>query len=81
MVPKSLFDELGGFDERYLPAYCEDADLALKIRAAGYRVLYQPLSTVFHYEGVTSGTDPARGIKSHQIAQHEKDCSSAGENG
>ena len=72
IVPKSLFDELGGFDEHYLPAYCEDADLALKIRAAGYRVLYQPLSTVFHYEGVTSGTDPARGIKSHQIANTRK---------
>ena len=72
IVPKSLFDELGGFDEHYLPAYCEDADLALKIRAAGYRVLYQPLSTVFHYEGVTSGTDPARGVKSHQIANTRK---------
>ena len=72
IVPKSLFDELGGFDEHYLPAYCEDADLALKIRAAGYRVLYQPLSTVFHYEGITSGTDPTSGIKSHQIANTRK---------
>ncbi len=72
VVPKSLFDELGGFDERYLPAYCEDADLALKVRAAGYRVIYQPLSTVFHYEGVTSGTDPASGIKSYQITNTMK---------
>jgi len=67
MVPKSLFGELGGFDEHYLPAYCEDADLALKVRAAGYRVLYQPLSKVVHYEGITSGTDPAHGVKAHQI--------------
>jgi GT2 family glycosyltransferase len=72
LIPKSLFDELGGFDEYYLPAYCEDADLALKVRVAGYRVLYQPLSTVIHYEGVTSGTDPARGIKSHQITNTRK---------
>lgn len=39
MVPKALFEELGGFDEDYLPAYCEDADLALKIRDKGYRVI------------------------------------------
>jgi len=49
LVPKVLFDELGGFDEHYLPAYCEDCDLALKIRDKGYRVIYQPLSTVIHY--------------------------------
>jgi O-antigen biosynthesis protein len=72
MVPKVLFDELGGFDEIYLPAYCEDADLALKIRDKGYRVIYQPLSTVIHYEGVTSGTDTAQGIKAYQVENTKK---------
>lgn len=67
MVPKALFCELGGFDEYYAPAYCEDADLALKIRDKGYRVIYQPLSTVIHDEGVTSGTDLTQGVKSHQV--------------
>lgn len=72
MVPKALFEELGGFDEHYLPAYCEDADLALKIRDKGYRVIYQPLSTVVHYEGITSGTDTASGVKSYQIVNTKK---------
>ena len=72
MVPKTLFDELGGFDEHYLPAYCEDADLALKIRDRGYRVIYQPLSTVFHFEGITSGTDMNRGVKAHQVENIKK---------
>jgi GT2 family glycosyltransferase/glycosyltransferase involved in cell wall biosynthesis len=72
MVPKALFAELGGFDEHYLPAYCEDADLALKIRDKGYRVIYQPLSTVIHYEGITSGTDPSSGIKTYQIVNSKK---------
>jgi GT2 family glycosyltransferase len=67
MIPKVLFEELGGFDERYLPAYCEDSDLALKIRDKGYRVIYQPLSTVIHYEGITSGTDTSQGTKTYQI--------------
>jgi len=72
MVPKALFNELGGFDEHYLPAYCEDADLALKIRNQGHRVIYQPLSVVTHYEGITSGTDTTKGIKAYQVENSNK---------
>jgi GT2 family glycosyltransferase/glycosyltransferase involved in cell wall biosynthesis len=66
MVPKSLFRSVGGFDPRYAPAYYEDTDLAFKVRQAGYKVLYQPLSEVIHYEGATGGTDLATGTKKHQ---------------
>ena len=72
MVPKWLFKKLGGFDEHYLPAYCEDSDLALKIRDKGYRVIYQPLSTVIHYEGITSGTDTSQGTKAYQVENMKK---------
>ena len=72
MVPKVLFDRLGGFDEHYLPAYCEDSDLALKIRDKNYRVIYQPLSTVIHYEGITSGTDTKHGTKAYQVENMKK---------
>jgi GT2 family glycosyltransferase/2-polyprenyl-3-methyl-5-hydroxy-6-metoxy-1,4-benzoquinol methylase/glycosyltransferase involved in cell wall biosynthesis len=72
MVPKTLFDDLGGFDEHYLPAYCEDSDLALKIRDKGYRVIYQPLSTVIHFEGITSGTDTTQGTKAYQVENSKK---------
>ena len=72
MVPKTVFNELGGFDEHYLPAYCEDSDLALKIRDKGLRVIYQPLSTVIHFEGITSGTDTAHGAKAYQIDNSRK---------
>ena len=53
MVPKALFESVGGFDSRYAPGYYEDTDLAFKVRQAGYRVLYQPLSEVIHCEGAT----------------------------
>ena len=66
MIPKSLFVSMGGFDSRYAPAYYEDTDLCFKVRKAGYRVLYQPLSEVIHYEGATGGTDLATGAKKHQ---------------
>lgn len=67
MVPSLLYQNLGGFDDIYAPAYCEDSDLALKIRDAGYRVIYQPLSEIVHFEGVTSGTDTGQGVKAYQV--------------
>lgn len=72
LIQKKLFDELGGFDELYLPAYCEDADLALKVRSRGLKVMYQPLSVVVHYEGITSGTDINQGAKAYQVQNMHK---------
>ena len=66
MVPADLFRRLGGFDRRYAPAYYEDSDLCLRIREAGFRVYCQPLSSVIHIEGGTSGTDPSQGVKRFQ---------------
>ena len=48
------------------PAYYEDTDLAFAVRAAGRKVFYQPLATIVHFEGQTSGTDISQGIKRHQ---------------
>lgn len=42
----------GGFDEG-LFAYCEDLDLSLRIRGAGYRIRYVPEATLWHLEGVS----------------------------
>lgn len=72
LVKKELFFELGCFDERYTPAYCEDSDLALAIRQAGYSVIYQPRSVVIHFEGITSGTDLQSGTKSYQLINTQK---------
>ena len=55
ILPRHLWDTLGGFDEHYLPAYGEDSDLAFRVREAGYKVLYQPFSAVIHYEGSSHG--------------------------
>src|SRR5437879_2675863 len=66
MIPRSLFQGVEGFDPRYAPAYYEDTDLSFKVRRAGNKVLYQPLSEVIHYEGVTGGVDLSTGTKKHQ---------------
>ncbi len=72
LIRRDLFDEIGGFDERYAPAYYEDTDLAFAVRAKGLRVIYQPLSAIIHYEGITSGTDLASGIKAYQIRNQQR---------
>ena len=48
LLPTALFRELGGFDGRYSPAYYEDTDLALAVKASGRRVIYQPRARVIH---------------------------------
>jgi GT2 family glycosyltransferase len=67
MLPRSLFLDMGGFDQHYQPAYYEDTDLAMRIRALGKQVLYQPLSAVVHFEGISHGTDVNKGLKKHQV--------------
>ncbi len=67
MLPRALWDQLGGFDVRYRPAYYEDTDLAFAVRAAGHRVLVQPAGRVVHDEGTSNGTDTGSGIKAYQV--------------
>ncbi|MBV8549047.1 MAG: glycosyltransferase [Alphaproteobacteria bacterium] len=72
MLSRSLWNELGGFDEHYLPAYCEDSDLAFRVRQKGLKVLYQPESWIIHYEGVSHGTDVNTGVKAYQVENSRK---------
>ncbi len=68
-----LWKQLGGFDVRFAPAYCEDSDLAFQVRKAGYRVVYQPLSRVIHFEGISNGTDVnGEGLKRYQVENSRK---------
>jgi GT2 family glycosyltransferase len=48
LLPRGLFQSLGGFDPMYAPAYYEDADLGLRIAERGLNVLYEPRSQVTH---------------------------------
>ena len=73
LLSRKLWESIGGFDERYAPAYCEDSDLAFEVRRAGYRVVYQPLSKVIHFEGVSNGTDVnGTGLKRYQVENSRK---------
>lgn len=72
MIRADLWNEIGGFDELFAPAYCEDSDLAFEIRKRGYKVMYQPKSVVVHFEGKSNGTDLSSGVKKYQIENSAK---------
>lgn len=72
LLRRSLFAQLGQFDQRYAPAYYEDTDLAFAVRATGLRVFYEPRSRVIHFEGITAGTDTGSGMKRYQVINREK---------
>ena len=72
LIKKEVFQRFGGFDRRFAPAYYEDVDLCFGVRSLGYKVIYQPMSRLVHYEGVTAGADTTTGIKQFQVINREK---------
>lgn len=67
MIRRDVFSSVGGFDQRYAPAYYEDTDLAFAVRRLDLKVYYEPFSTVIHCEGISAGTDLHSGMKRHQV--------------
>ena len=72
LIGAELFASLQGFDEAFAPAYWEDTDLAFRVRAAGKRVLYQPLSLVVHHEGISNGKEVTSGVKAWHVRNRGK---------
>jgi len=66
VVRREAFEEVGGFDSRYAPAYYEDTDLSFALRSKGWTLLYEPAAVVIHVEGGTAGLDETSGFKAHQ---------------
>ncbi len=55
-IRRSLFLDLGGFDEHFVGASGEDADLSFRIRKRGYRLFFEPSASVEHrHRRLTSG--------------------------
>jgi GT2 family glycosyltransferase len=52
MIRKSLFLEIGGFNEHFFTAY-QDLDLCLRLRVGGLRIIYTPRAVVTHHESVS----------------------------
>jgi glycosyltransferase involved in cell wall biosynthesis/ubiquinone/menaquinone biosynthesis C-methylase UbiE len=54
MMRKDVFNEIGGFNEDLAIAF-NDVDLCLRIRSAGYLIVYTPYSLLYHHESMSRG--------------------------
>ncbi len=70
MVRRAVFDQLGGFDPLFAPAYYEDADLCARIWEAGLRVVYSPRIQIVHVESASYGADGS--INRHIVNNRER---------
>lgn len=57
-VDRAAFDAIGGFDERFAPAYFEDVDLQFRLRLAGRPVVVAPDAVVRHSSGASTDAMP-----------------------
>lgn len=64
MLRREALDAVGGWDERFF-MFMEDVDLCVRLRAAGWRVRYEPTALVVHLEGVSRRSHPYRTILEH----------------
>jgi O-antigen biosynthesis protein len=75
MLKKSLFEELGGLDDR-LPSNYNDIDLCLKIKGKGFLIVYTPYARLYHLESFSRGhlDTPDKRSKTSQDVELFKDC-------
>ena len=54
MIRKNVWEEVGGIDESFA-VNLNDIDLCMRIRKAGYRVIWTPFAELYHYESKSRG--------------------------
>lgn len=56
LVTRAAFEQLGGMDEGYYPAWFEDVDLCARAKRAGLRIVFEPRAVFPHIGGVSLRT-------------------------
>lgn len=54
MMKSEIFKEINGFDESFEVAF-NDVDLCMRIRKAGYLIVWTPYAELYHYESISRG--------------------------
>lgn len=57
LIRKSIYEQVGGLNERDLAIAFNDVDFCLKVRAASYRNLWTPFAEFYHHESASRGTE------------------------
>ena len=64
---RAMLEELGGFDDDFF-LYCEDTDLGLRARWAGWKCLYVPAAVVEHHYSHSAGR--ASAVKAYYVERN-----------
>jgi len=56
---KDVYESVGGMDAENLPVAFNDVDLCLKVRVAGYDIVWTPHAELYHHESASRGSDLA----------------------
>jgi glycosyltransferase involved in cell wall biosynthesis len=74
VTPRKLFHDVGGFSDMFAPAYYEDTDYCMTLWQNGFRVIYEPLAQIPHYESASSGNNDNATpmMAAHQAKFHAK---------
>ncbi|MBI1779547.1 MAG: glycosyltransferase [Proteobacteria bacterium] len=67
IVKRRLFEAAGGFDEVNLKVAYNDVDLCLRLREAGYRIVWTPYAELYHLESASRGSDVFDGDRSERF--------------
>jgi GT2 family glycosyltransferase len=71
MVRNEVFHSIAGLDEEF-PLALNDVDFCLRLRKAGYRIVWTPFAELYHHESRTRGRDdtPAKQARAlHEITR------------
>jgi len=71
LIRKACYFESGGLDEEKFRVLFNDVDLCLKVRQAGYRVVWTPQVTLAHHESRSLGGGSNSKKKKHAEAEVE----------
>jgi GT2 family glycosyltransferase len=66
LVRRTAFEEVGGFDARHFPLYCDDVDISWRWRSLGRRVVTVPRATVFHDKRPGPDGRPVASVSEHE---------------
>ena len=56
MIPRQVWNEVGGLDESFAVAF-NDVDMCMRIRKAGYLIVWTPYAELYHYESKSRGLE------------------------
>lgn len=55
LIPRAVIEKVGPFDEQFFPSQCEDIDYCVRVRLAGYKIIYDGSIPIIHHHLYRTG--------------------------